>query len=617
MISKKKGCVIQKMRKNNEKIKAEIENDIRKTAKQDKIKFQIRKRKITKAVITIMAIILIGLLINIIVMSRKIKIRDEDVAIYNYFLIEKEEKNGIIDKDGNVLINPEYDYIQIPNPEKPVFICFYDYNEETGEYSSKVVNEIGDQIYTDYNNINAIPRNNTSKKYLYQNNILTYKENDKYGIISIDGKKITNAEYDSIETLEYKDGVLIVKKDENVGLIKLNGEIIIKPKYYSIISDGFFDDENNYENAGYIVGTKTDSGYKYGYINTKGKEVLKCEYNIINRILEIEDEDGAYLITSKSGKIGLNRNAQVKIENEYELIEYDDINKILEVKKNGKYGVYDLDGNMILPTQYEELQSAGKIITAQKDGELLVFDANGSLKKDFKYVSVIPTKSENYFITINSNAKYGLVDNNNDVLIDSKYDYIEYAFDNYFIFSDDGKSGIIDSTGNIIVKNAFDIVQAISGTNVIQAIDSSNNKSYILNKNIRKVAEITAPHIYLKNDYIKLVSNDNLIYLDFDGNIKEASDILQGNTIFAKEQNGKWGYVSAAGNVVIDYQYELTQDINQYGYGAIKQNGKWGVVNSKGEFILDPIYEIDDIEPIFIGEYYKKTSNYEVSVFTK
>ena len=603
------------MSKKNERIKAEMTNDIRRTVKQDKIKIQIQKRRLMKIFFVIVALSLIGLFTALIIISRKVNVKDEDVIRYNYFLMEENGKNGIIDRSGNIVVNPEYDYIQIPNPEKPIFICFSDYNLETDDYTSKIINDKGEVLYSDYRNVRAISRNNTSRKYLYQNNILTYKINDKYGIITIDGQKVTDAEYDSIETMEYKDGLLTVSKNGNVGIIKLNGDIVIKPKYYSIISDGYYDTDTQYDNAGYIVGIKTDSGYKYGYVSPKGKEILGCEYNLIKRILEIDNDDGAYLITSKNGKIGLNRNVQVKIRNEYEAIEYDSINKILSAEKNGKYGVYDLDGNMILPTQYEELQFAGKIITAQKDGRQLVFDANGSLQKDSEYIHIMPTKSENYFITIKNNGKYGLVDNNNDVLMDNKYDYLEYAFENYFIFSSDGKFGVIDNAGNVIVQNAFDIIQVINGTNIIQAIDASSGKSYILNKNIRKVAEVESPHIYLKQNYIKIVSQDNLLYLDFDGNIKEASEILIDNLIFAKEQDGKWGFVNSSGNTIIDYQYDLTQDVNEYGYAAIKQNGKWGAVNANGEFVLDPVYEINDIEPIFIGEYYKKSENYEVSVF--
>ena len=41
---------------------------------------------------------------------------------------------------------------------------------------------------------------------------MKYQAGEKYGLVSIDGKEITSAIYDSIETLEYKDGVLRVPK---------------------------------------------------------------------------------------------------------------------------------------------------------------------------------------------------------------------------------------------------------------------------------------------------------------------------------------------------------------------------------------------------------------------
>ena len=75
---------------------------------------------------------------------------------------------------------------------------------------------------------------------------MTYKENGKYGIVTIDERKVTSSIYDSIETLEHKDGVLKISKNGDEGLIKLNGDTIIKPKYYSIYSDGYYDDKSHH-----------------------------------------------------------------------------------------------------------------------------------------------------------------------------------------------------------------------------------------------------------------------------------------------------------------------------------------------------------------------------------
>ncbi len=53
-----------------------------------------------------------------------------------------------------------------------------------------------------------------------------------------------------------------------------------------------------------------------------------------------------------------------------------------------KQGVYDLDGSMILPIQYENITFAGSYLNAEKDGKLLVFDVAGTLQSDDSYKSV-------------------------------------------------------------------------------------------------------------------------------------------------------------------------------------------------------------------------------------
>lgn len=606
------------MSKQSEKMKKEVADDIRKTVKDGRKRGNLNKKRFLKNMV--LALIIIAIVISIIffIKNRKINIKQEEISKYSYFIISENEKTGVIDRSGNIIINPEYDYIQIPNPEKPIFICLYDYDSSIQAYKSKVLNNKGEELYTKYSNITAISCNNTSSEWSYQTAILKYKENDKYGIITTTGKKVTNAIYDSIETLDYKDGILKIKQNDKYGLINLNGEVVVKAEYNAITTDGYYNSESSkYENAGYIVNVRTDEGYKYGYIGYNGKEILECKYNSIKRITNIKNDTTAYLITVENGQTGLYKNAQNIIKNEYESIEYDNINQIIAIEKSGKYGVYDLYGNMILPIQYDSLTFAGSIITATKDGKQLVFDPNGNIKKDFDYTSIMPTKSKEYYITINSDGKYGVVDSSNNTLVDNKYSYIEYIFDKYFIFTESNKSGVIDYTGRKVLENKYNVVQSITGTNIIQAIDSSTGKSEIYNKNIEKIVETTDVHIYLKKEYIKILSEDTMMYVDYDGNVKKAQDLFPNNAIFAQKQNGKWGYVDISGNVVVDYIYDMAMDINEYGFGAIKKDGKWGVINGNKEIIKEPIYELTDVNPTFIGEFYKESADYEIYSFSR
>lgn len=73
----------------------------------------------------------------------------------NYFLVY-ENKYGVINKEGKVVVEPQYDMIQIPNPETPIFICMKNYNADTSEYNTKVLNDNGDELFTNYYRVEAI-----------------------------------------------------------------------------------------------------------------------------------------------------------------------------------------------------------------------------------------------------------------------------------------------------------------------------------------------------------------------------------------------------------------------------------------------------------------------------
>lgn len=590
-------------------------DDLRKT-----LKYNPDKRKKTKnnsGLLKIIALIAIIVAISIAVVNNinnGKKISQEDVKEYNYFITTINGKSGVIDKTGKIIINPEYDYIQIPNPSKPIFIALFDYNKDTQEYNSKVLNEKGKEILTSYKNVQAIPNNNTSSTNSYLTSILKYKQDDKYGIITIDGKTVTKTVYESIEVLEYKDEVLKVKQNDKFGLININGDVIIKPEYNSIATDSYYNQSSKYQKAGYIVNVVTEQGYRYGYINSQGKQVLDTMFTNVKRITEVKDDNNTYLITYKNGQAGILKNGQTVIENEYEDISYDVTNNVLVLQKNAKQGVYDLAGNMILPIQYDNIEILGTLINATKDGKLMVFNVSGTVQDENSLKAMYP--ENNYYITVDRNGKYGVADQNKNSIINNEYNYIEYAFDKYFIATKNEKIGVIDETGNIVIPIENSIVQNINGTKIIQIINSETNVSDIYNSKMEKVLSQSDSRIYLKENYIKLVSADDIKYIDYDGNLKDAQEIFTNNTVFAKKENGKWGYVDRSGNTVVDYKYEFATNINEYGYGAVKQNGKWGVVNAQGQLIKEAVYTLDDIEPYFIGEYYQVSNIYEIPYYS-
>ena len=158
------------------------------------------KLNLKKVFATIAAIIII---IAIIISFKKIlttkpKQTKEVSAITTYIPVYENNKWGVIDNKGNIIVSLNYDeMIAIPDENKPVFICTYDvdYNNET--YKTKVINEQQNEILSEYQMVQAI-ENKNENIISYDKNVLKYQENGKYGLIDFDGKKIVNPEYDNI-----------------------------------------------------------------------------------------------------------------------------------------------------------------------------------------------------------------------------------------------------------------------------------------------------------------------------------------------------------------------------------------------------------------------------------
>ena len=77
---------------------------------------------------------------------------------------------------------------------------------------------------------------------------------------------------------------MLVKENGEYGIIDEKGNTKIKNKYDSIQSDGYYTDDNDYKKSGYIVSIITNDGYRYGYYDCDGTQVLSEDYNQITRI---------------------------------------------------------------------------------------------------------------------------------------------------------------------------------------------------------------------------------------------------------------------------------------------------------------------------------------------
>lgn len=567
--------------------------------------------RIRIAIITIIVISIIAFCIYKFIQNDSKKYEIAKVNEYNYFLLKQNNLYGVIDKKGNTIINVQYDDIKIPNPEKAIFICY------KGK-DTKVLNAEKQDILTQYEKVEPIRLKNIASDLMYEKSVLKYYENGKYGLINFEGKKITKAIYNEIDSLPYKEGELIVKQDEKYGVINIKGTELVNIEYDQISVDGYYTEENQYKYAGYIVSNKTNEGYRYGYIDYNGEILEEIQYNELSRVTDVEDNENVYILCAKNGQYGITKNGKELIQNEYQSINFSKINNLFLIEKNKKYGITDLNGKIIVPVEYKQIDTLGIYLYANNEQGTTVYNSEGNEVNIDANIGILDTANDKYRIRINTeeNAKYGVIGKDGKQIIEEKYNYIEYLYDNYFIVSNENsKLGIIDDKDNIKVEIINDSVQKIKNTNIIQT--TIGQTTQLFSKEMKKVCEMENAIIEENEDYIKIYNSEQTKYFNQDGKELKNTEVYKNNTLYAEENNDKWGFSDINGNMKIGYRYEKVTEFNEYGFAAVKLNGKWGAIDEQGKEVSNLVYEFkDDVIPSFIGKYYKVTYGFGEFYFT-
>lgn len=550
-----------------------------------------------KIIVTITIIFLI-LIVGIVFVLNKNKNKSVETIKqdpYEYFaMYSLDGKVGVIDKEGNTIIENKYTNIYIPNQSKDVFFCFI--NDE--EYS--VLDKNNQELFTNFEDVNPIPISDTTLEM--EKNVLSYEEDGKYGLIDFSGKKLTNAIYESVKSLKNKPGCIEAKKDGLYGVLDSSGNTIIDVKYNSVKGDEYCSEYDEYLKTGYIISEKTNNGIIYGYIDYNGKLMIEPKYESITRALEYDD-DNIYLVFMENGKKGVIKNNKIIIKPRYQSINYYGNSKVFVVNKNGKYGFFEKDGNEILKAEYTSYSVAGNYISVKKDDESRLYDLHGNLVNTNTYQSILETDNPSYFIAQDEEGYFSII--SKDIEIQDKYTNITYAFDNFFIFTNEsGKSGVLNIYTGIEVPAEYDYIILLENAKALEA--RKGQEVDIYSSNIEKVLTMSEGIVEnVGEKYVSIYSKTELKYIDESGNIVSNTEVYPDAKLYAYQaDDGKWGFVDKNSNIVVDCKYDIVTELNEYGFAGVCQDGKWGVIDNSGKEIVVPSYEIETYySPSFIGKY--------------
>ena len=467
-------------------------------------------------------IIAIAVVIMFIFIIRNVFKQREKVTKNNqYFTLYAQNKWGVMNQDGEEVITPSYqEMIIIPDEEKEVFICTYDVDDQTGTYKTKAINSKNEDIFTEYDQVEAIDNMDKNNNLWYEKNVLKVSKNGKYGLIDFNGKELLPIEYDEITTLDGMENSIIIKKDEKVGLVNDNGSIIIDVNYKEIKALG-----ETYK-EGYITIDESD---KYGVVSATKRQILENKYDEISSV---------YL-------------------KDYYL-----------VKENGKKELIDSDGKVILDAGFDDIKSAttNGVIFIKNNlyGEI---STSGEVTLEAKYQDLKEVKEGKYIAK--QNDKYGIIDNVGNEQLAFEYAGITYNEKADLFFAEDSEynTSIIDDLYTVKATGILSEVNDNDG--YIRMRVNDDYKYYDLN------GEETENTKVLKNNTIFLdKQNGKYGYVDKKGNAVTEyiyDDATEQNKYgyVAVKKDGLWGSLDKNGKEVIEPKYELENNLK------IDFIGKW------------------------------------------
>lgn len=440
-----------------------------------------------------------------------------------YFSVYSENKWGVINSLGETVIAPSYaEMIIVPDSTKDVFLCMYEINEEQGTYKTKVLNEKDKEIFTEYEQVEALENYDKNQNVWYEEDVLKVKKDGKYGLINLKGNNVLNCEYDEIYTLKGIKNSLIVEKNEKVGLVDNNGRVVIETIYTEIkpLGTEVLD--------GYIV--KSDEG-KYGIIGAGKEQKLENKYENIEPVVG----SNLFVITESEKQKLINSKGTTILENGFDKITQilKDSKELIFVKDN-LYGVMTTEGIVTIPNTYNHLKQL-----------------------------------ENGYIVAKQNERYGIIDNKNNVKVYFNYTAISYnkELGIYIAEDTDFKSSIIDK--NFEVKLIGIVSELNADLKYIKMYVNDEYKYYGLDfEEIQNTEVLKGNSLFLskKEGKYGFINSKGEVVVDY-----IYDDATEQNKFgySAVQKNGKWGAIDRKGQVVVEPIYELDNNI------IINFIGKW------------------------------------------
>lgn len=416
------------------------------------------------------------------------------------------------------------------------------------------------------------------------------QKDGKEGACDKNGKELIPPEYDDV-SVDYDDKYIKAKR---------NGEIIIFNLSGKELFHGEFDDISWWQmkDDGYCEVKKNG---KKGLINKNGKLVVPCEYKEI--FVYVEDK---YIRATQSGNSAIyNLNGDVLLHGDFDDIKswWNMKNGYCEVKKNGKYGVVNREGKLIIPCEFDGIsyynakEGLCGVAIKSKNGVYDVKNNKLVVPCQYGHVKYYYVHLGHGYVVINDEKKYGFVNNQAKEAVPCTYSYLRTQKTPYLIAAkggnrpsdvspspqsdcevENGQWGVLDLDGNEVVPFEYDYIMKVEDD---VAVVCKGGKMKFEKSNSYVELGKTYTHYHSAYDYgnnsmgFYNIKTKKKTEIEFDG-----AQIGEGY-IGCKNKQNKWGYLDALTmETVIPFEYDQISAFAN-GVAQVKKSGK-------SSFLTDP-----------------------------
>ena len=365
-------------------------------------------------------------------------------------------------------------------------------------------------------------------------NMVGYKENGLWGIMTLKNKKLTPPQYQNLYPLNRN--LIIASRDiqgqEQYGLVDLKGNTSLDFAYRKL----------SLFNNLIVAARQTDSGTKYGILNLSHGEVVPFKYD------------------------------QIKTLN----------NKFALISRGEYHGLVDATGKILIEPKYHEIAVSANKFKGKFFDTYEIRDHNNNLVASHQVKSL--RKAATGIVLVTKSDQSQVLNPQGDLITSYAQTDVQDFTDELAIIKQDGLFGVINANGEAVIPPRNKSIWLHEG---YVGVKDMNGDWSLLTSNLDKISKRVYQQVKPATQGLFPVKRlDSWGYIDSSGEeiIPPQYDETKGfeeDAAYAKYL-GSWGVIDRNGNWLVRPRYEKLEKLDQKTY-LFRNGDVSGLVNTNQE----------------------------------